>query len=1236
MKIVSYRTTVFTLFIWLMIATSVLSEPMDVVKPLSGNLLVGSNDGWPQIQRQSDGPMHWNIISGDGLFKEPVALASVSLFEAPSDIFLPVFLIVVAFFIMACFFWHLRKTLGKGPLSYDFDYATARSRLILFNGLLVVLVVVSAWMILENIREKSRQGVRQALQTVMNVSQNALTAWADEHTQKIFRLAKHSELKGMVEALLDEHLKQGSVHGSRALGELRAFFRQNRDLIGSHGFFVVDPNGLTVGSMRDANIGSGNLIWRHRPDLFSRVIGGETLFIPPIPSDVPLAGAKPIGDTGVPPTMFFASPVRGGNGEVVAVLARRLDPHGTFSVIPGQGRMGNTGETYLFDQSARFLTRSRFEVQLLQVGLIPQGSQNILTVSVRDPGRNLLESGALSVSPETLPFTEMAENAIGGRDGFNSHGYRDYRGIRVIGAWAWSDTLGIGIATEIEASEAYAAFKGTRLMVVSLLGVTILLVFFYTSANLYMARQTTATLKEINENLEETVRRRTDELRRSDVHFKSLVTNIPGVVYRCALDEDWTMGYMSDRIESLCGYPASDFLGNSVRSFESVIVPADREMVGDAVRRGVSRQEPYTVEYRILHRNGTIIWVHEQGRAMMGEESEVVHLDGFIMDISESKEKDKYLRFVTYVVENAGDAVFWIESESAALYFVNKVACERLGYSKEELLGMTVHDIDPLFDKNMWPRFKRVLENKRVTTFETQHLSKQGVIYPVEVTASAVEFEGTIFFAAFARDIADRKRAEERMLAAKEAAEAASLAKGAFLSHMSHEFRTPLNAIMGYSKLMQGDGNLSEDHRRSLDIINRSGEHLLDLINNILEMSRVESGRTEINSISFNIYEMLEDLESMFRVQAKSKGIAFSFFRGDDVPMVVKSDAGKVRQVLINLVGNALKFTEVGEISVGLACKGEEETDTFILEFKVQDSGVGIPEEDVGKIFEAFEQAEAGKVSGGGTGLGLSISRHYARLLNGNITVASTLGEGSTFIFTLQVQPGRMDEVQLKPDPTLLRRIVSDQLPIKVIVVDEDERERAILERLLANGGVEVKAFDTVPARGALPETWEPHAAFLGLTSPIAESMEMIEAIRNLSDKNDVVIFALGAALGREANHHNLSGREVADIIDRPFHDQNILGALHYHLGVQFQPNTMGGIYEEGPCISEEMLSGLPDSLRKDLWNAVVNGELEVFKQLLSVDDKISQDLVFGLKSLADIYAYGDLQRLLSPTNDEE
>ncbi len=400
------------------------------------------------------------------------------------------------------------------------------------------------------------------------------------------------------------------------------------------------------------------------------------------------------------------------------------------------------------------------------------------------------------------------------------------------------------------------------------------------------------------------------------------------------------------------------------------------------------------------------------------------------------------------------------------------------------------------------------------------------------------------------------KEAMVELKHSKEAAEAANRAKSVFLANMSHEFRTPLNAILGFSQLMirsetiksELGTNLTDDQRENLEVIVRSGEHLLGLINDVLEMSKIEAGRATLNEYSFDLHRMLEGLEEMFCYRAEEKGLSLTVTRAPVVPQYVKADEGKIRQVLMNLLGNAIKFTQMGQIELrvrytnGLGGGAEKSGDgkrSPTLAFEVEDSGPGIALEDQELIFDPFVQSAAGKQDQEGTGLGLTISEQFANLMNGDLTVESEFGQGSTFTFTVPVTT--LDAIELRSAQTT-RRVVGieeDQPTFRLLVVDDKEVNRQLMVKFLEPYNFEVREAINGLEAVEIWEEWEPHLIWMDMRMPVMDGYEATRTIKGTTRGHATVIIALTASALEEDRVVILS--EGCDAyIRKPFRQEEI------------------------------------------------------------------------------------------------
>jgi PAS domain S-box-containing protein len=473
-----------------------------------------------------------------------------------------------------------------------------------------------------------------------------------------------------------------------------------------------------------------------------------------------------------------------------------------------------------------------------------------------------------------------------------------------------------------------------------------------------------------------------------------------------------------------------------------------------------------------------------------------------------------------------------------------RVYAEVSGEQLSEVYQAYLAGTDELYPSDRLPVLRALLgESTRVDDMEVRHFDK---IIPIEVLGKPIYDEsGNLAFAiATFFDITQRKQAEkllaeynrtleaqvkkrteefqqvieqlqtiqeeliqsqkiaaqEQQAAIREAARsaAANLAKSEFLANMSHELRTPLNAILGFTQVMSRDYSLSSEHQKNLAIINRAGEHLLNLINDILEMSKIEAGRITLNRSSFDLIHLLNNLEEMLCLRAESKSLQLVFEYTPDIPKYIEIDENKLFQVLLNLLGNAIKFTDIGRVALRLRCEqgGMGEQNPPRLFFEVQDTGCGITSQEIDLLFQAFEQTEIGRKSQQGTGLGLAISRKYVQLMGGDITVSSTPGIGSTFAFDIQIGlacPREMPTNQIKSQ---ILSLASTEKAYRLLVVDDAKESRLLLVKILTSLGFEVReATDGLEAVSNW-ESWQPHLIFMDMRMPIMDGYEATKIIK--------------------------------------------------------------------------------------------------------------------------------------------
>ncbi len=431
---------------------------------------------------------------------------------------------------------------------------------------------------------------------------------------------------------------------------------------------------------------------------------------------------------------------------------------------------------------------------------------------------------------------------------------------------------------------------------------------------------------------------------------------------------------------------------------------------------------------------------------------------------------------------------------------------------------------------------------------------------------------------------AELMEANQHFQQAKEAAEAANLAKSTFLANMSHELRTPLNAILGFTQVMSGDSSINSENRQYLDIIQRSGQHLLKLINDVLDMSRIEAGRLKLEEKSFDLYRLLNDLELMLCLKAEENQLRLIFERSQQVPQYINGDENKLRQVLLNLLGNALKFTQEGSIILRVKV-GEKQAvtpqDTINLLFEVEDTGPGINAEEMELLFEAFMQAKNSQKSQAGAGLGLAISRKFVNLMGGDITVDSVVGKGSTFRFNIEASLAQASDLPQQSSRWRITGLAPDQAAYRLLIVEDNWENSLLLLKLLSSLGFEVKEAKNGLEAIALWESWNPDLILMDMRMPVMNGYEATRRIKATAKGQATVIIAVTSSAFEEDRSEILS-IGCDDFVRKPFQEEIIFAKLAEHLGVRYlyQENTANSIAIKQPTEPANIDSLTPNSLK--------------------------------------------------------
>ncbi|MCU7928984.1 MAG: response regulator [Candidatus Thiodiazotropha sp. (ex Dulcina madagascariensis)] len=484
-------------------------------------------------------------------------------------------------------------------------------------------------------------------------------------------------------------------------------------------------------------------------------------------------------------------------------------------------------------------------------------------------------------------------------------------------------------------------------------------------------------------------------------------------------------------------------------------------------------------------------------------------------------------------------------------------------------------------------------------------------------------------------EVAERTRdlrvARDEAEAARTKAEVANQAKSIFLANMSHELRTPLNAILGFSEMLGRGRDTTTDQQEKLGIINRSGEHLLAMINDVLDLSKIEAGRIELEPEAFDLPWMLQDIGRMFEMRAAKAELRFELELDPALARYVKTDAGKLRQILINLLGNAVKFTREGEFALRARTLPVADDPLMVtLQLEVEDNGPGIEPEQLKCIFEPFVQAQAGRSAPQGTGLGLAITKTFIELMGGEISVESKLGEGS--LFRVELPTPLADALEaggVEAAKPVVLGLESGQTAWRILVAEDNVENRLLLSSLLRQAGFDIREAENGEQAITLFEQWQPHFIWMDMRMPVMDGYEAAAKIRSLPGGDEVKIVAITASSFKEQRKTILESG-CNDVVHKPFKRYEIFDAMADQLGVRYT-------YEEAVAelvsalieVSAEAVAALPKELLEKLRIAARSLSNEAFEAALIPVREHNPDLAEGLSALAREFRFDRILELL-------
>lgn len=693
-------------------------------------------------------------------------------------------------------------------------------------------------------------------------------------------------------------------------------------------------------------------------------------------------------------------------------------------------------------------------------------------------------------------------------------------------------------------------------------------------------KQTELALQQLNTELEARVQLRTAELAHSEAALRTIFDNVYDAVFLQDLDGNFLN--VNNRALELVGATREQLIGASIVAVSSPEAPIEQLPEMFAQLTDADYLDFEWPSQRIDTQTTFESEVHSK-RITLANQPFMLSV---VRDISERKRLERDRARVLAILEASPDFI-GIARPNGQVIWTNQQA-QRIRNLPPDGVPAMQHYHPPWASKKVLQEGVPTAQRDGIWIGETALLDAADQEIPVSQLILAhysatgeLEYVSTIM-----RDISDLKRAEHELrqtnaklesrvaqrtaelVDAKEAAEAANRAKSIFLANMSHELRTPLNAILGFSQLMAQDALLSEARLDELRIIRRSGEHLLALINDILEMSKLEAGRVTFEPSPFSLPQLLGGLVAMLQIKAMAKGIAFTVDCAPEVPDAIATDSLKLRQVLLNLLTNAIKFTDAGAVTLRVSLGSGSQSPPMLghstrLQFEVTDTGCGIDAAEYELLFAPFAQTASGRRAEEGTGLGLPISQEFVHLMGGELIFTSTLGQGSTFTVTLPVEvvdPISDGEIQPQPGPI---EIAPGQPPYRILIAESDWTNRLLLKGFLLNLGFEVQTANDGHTALNQWETWRPHLMFvdirmadmdgLTITRQIREQEQIQAAILGIAAPENVCTRIIALTGGLLAHNYPAALKAGCDtVISKPIEVNAIPALLSQHLGVQY------------------------------------------------------------------------------------
>ncbi|ERT06180.1 sensory box protein [Lyngbya aestuarii BL J] len=745
-----------------------------------------------------------------------------------------------------------------------------------------------------------------------------------------------------------------------------------------------------------------------------------------------------------------------------------------------------------------------------------------------------------------------------------------------------------------------------------------------------------------------------EALRESEERLQLIASNIPGAMYTLVegLDGTFTFEYLSEGCRELFGMEPQDAIANANRILNK-IHPEDLPKHNQAATMSKQNLTPFSEEWRYILPSGQVRWVLDNARPRHRDDGEIIW-DGVILDISASKQAEIDLQNSQerlYRTLEAGRIICWEEDliSQEVRGWGNNIGENWTANFWEFPLEFAHEGIHPEDRVRAVEAKENAIKNRGEFQVEHRLIGFAENTWMLAKGKAVVNDQGEVTrVVGVAIDISDRKAAEAELVKAKEAAEVANQAKSIFLANMSHELRSPLNAILGFTQVISGSSNLTPQQQNNLNIIQRSGEHLLSLINDILDLSKIESGQSIFIQEAFDLWDLIEELQNIFTIKASQKNLQLTFVISPNLPRYIQSDRVKLRQILTNLLSNAIKFTKEGGVrfeadvreTFSVDLTGKTDTSEVQLHFRISDTGVGIELDEIDDLFRPFVQTQSGIQSQQGTGLGLAICNGYIKLFGGKIEVYSQPKLGTTFDCQMPALPVEFAEVI--PENSLYSRVIGLQphQPVyRILIVDDEPYNCQLLEQILTPVGFEVQIANNGLEAVEKWQAFQPDLIWMDFKMPVLDGYEATRQIRQLEQQNQAsassrtVIIALTASAFNEQKQAAIEAG-CDDFVCKPLQVTLIFNKMTEYLGVQYLYQK---IEQASPTVNGEndlsqiqsQLTTLSSEWKFRLEEAVLSLDGEAINQLIQEILPEHEKLANYLKFYTENFNYEPILKLL-------